>query len=307
MNTTLHDIQTTVARLCPGKAVRTNIDFLTLYSSTRKTDPVLFVYEPRIYIVIQGQKEISVLDRHYIYDETHYLVSTIDIPVSGMITKASPERPYLAMCISFSATEIFEIISLLGHSLKPALSSSAGMGLSALSDDLLDAVRRLLTCLATPSDATFLAPRIKQEIIYRILQGDQGSTLYDIANARSDLSGINRAILFLREHFLKNFEITTLPELAGMSQSKFYKKFHDMTNLTPLQYRQLLRLQEARRLMLHTDLPAAEAGFRVGYESPSQFSREYRRVFGQPPAADMKRIRAIGANKYREDNEEVWV
>ena len=125
------------------------------------------------------------------------------------------------MCISFSPTEIFEIISTLGHALKPTTPSSAGMGLSALTDDLLDAVKRLLKCLDTPSAVKFLAPRIKLEIIYRILQGDQGSTLYDIANARSDLSGINRAILFLREHFLKEIEINSLPELAGTSQSKF--------------------------------------------------------------------------------------
>ena len=303
----LSKIQTSRAGLCETKSHRTEIDFLTLYKTTRKTDPVLFVYEPRIYIVIQGQKEISVLDRRYVYNETQYLVSTIDIPVSGMITEASAERPYLAMCLSFSPLEIFEIISAIGGPPDTALSPRFGMGLSALTQDLLDAVWRLLNCLPEPSARSFLAPRIKQEIIYRMLHGAQGSTLCEIANYRSDLSGINRAILYLRQHFRENFEISVLSECAGMSQSKFYQRFHDATHLTPVQYRLRLRVQEARRLMLHEGQRVAEAGFNVGYDSPSQFNREYKKLLGLPPHADIRRIRAIGMDQYCEDNEEVWL
>lgn len=303
----LQRIQIALTALCTTKSTKTAIDFLTLYKSTRKTDPVLFVYEPRIYIVIQGKKEISVFDRRYGYDETQYLVSTIDIPVSGMITEASPERPYLAVCLSFSPLEIFEIISAIGGPPKAALSPQSGMGVSELTEDLLDAVWRLLNCLPEQSARDFLAPRVKQEIIYRMLHGAQGSTLCDIANYQSDLSGVNRAIIHLRRHFKENFEISILSELAGMSQSKFYQKFHKATNLTPVQYRLRLRIQEARRLMLHEERPVAQAGFDVGYESPSRFNREYKKLFGLPPLADMKRIRAIGLDKYREDNEEVWL
>ena len=300
-------IQRVLAALCPAKSYRTDIDFLTLYKTSRKTDPVLFVYEPRIYIVIQGQKEISVRDRRYVYNETQYLVSTIDIPVSGMITEASPQRPYLAMCLSFSPMEIFEVISGMGGPPETLLSPHFGMGLSELTPELLDALWRLLACLPEPSARRFLAPRIKQEIIYRMLHGAQGSTLCEIANYRSDLSGVNRAILYLRQHFRENFEISLLSELAGMSQSKFYQRFHDATHLTPVQYRLRLRVQEARRLMLHEGQRVAEAGFNVGYDSPSQFNREYRKLFGLPPHADIKRIRAIGMDQYRADNEEVWL
>ena len=303
----LTELQTTLEAQCPAKSHRTDIDFLTLYKTTRKTDPVLFVYEPRIYIVIQGQKEISVRDKRYVYNETQYLVSTIDIPVSGMITEASPQRPYLAMCLSFAPMEIFEVISGMGGPPEPLLSPYFGMGLSELTPDLLDALWRLLNCLPEPSARRFLAPRIKQEIIYRMLHGAQGSTLCEIANYRSDLSGVNRAILYLRQHFRENFEISLLPGLTGMSQSKFYQCFQDATHLTPVQYRMRLRVQEARRLMLHEGKRVAEAGFDVGYDSPSQFNREYRKLFGLPPHADIKRIRSIGMDQYCADNEEVWL
>lgn len=303
---TLRKIQSRVAALCQDKVVRTAINCLTLYKSERKTDPVLFVYEPRIYIVVQGSKQVSLYDRIYDYNERQYLVSTVDLPVSGMITEASPEKPYLAACISFSPLDILEVIEACGSEALPRPSSRSGMGLSALTDDLLDTVLRLLNCLGSEQDIHFLAPLIKKEIIYRMLAGEQGKTLYDIANDRSDLSGINRAIAFLRQSFTENGDMTALPHLAGMSRSRFYKKFQQATNLTPLQYRLRLRMQEARRMLLHDAMSVAEIGFRVGYESPSQFNREYRKVFGLPPHADMKRIRTIGIDRYKDENEAIW-
>ncbi|AQS85225.1 MAG: AraC family transcriptional regulator [Acetobacter aceti] len=302
----LRKIQSRVAGLCQDKVVRTDIDCLTLYKSERKTDPVLFVYEPRIYIVVQGSKQVSLYDRIYDYNERQYLVSTVDLPVSGMITEASPDKPYLAACISFSPLEILEVIETCGAEAMPHPASRSGMGLSALTDDLLDTVMRLLNCLSSKQDIHFLAPLIKKEIIYRMLAGEQGKTLYDIANDRSDLSGVNRAIAFLRQGFTENGDMTILPSLAGMSRSRFYKKFQQATNLTPLQYRLRLRMQEARRMLLHDAMSVAEIGFRVGYESPSQFNREYRKVFGLPPHADMKRIRTIGIDRYKDENEAIW-
>jgi len=305
--TMLGDVQSLVRAHCPRKSTRTAVDFLTLYRSETTTDPLLVVYEPRLYIIIQGAKRIRIHKSSFDYDQNHYLVATVDLPLSGHITRATPEAPYLAACIAFTPEEIANVIAetRADPGLRSPLHTS--LGLSAVTPDLLDALRRLLIALGNDDDCTFLAPMLKREIIYRALQGDQRHVLHEIADQKSDASRINRALAHMRAHFMEETEASALPGLAGMGRSTFYRKFQEVTGLSPVQYRKRLRLQEARRLMLYENRLAADAGFAVGYESPSQFTREYRSIFGMPPHQDVSRIRAIGIERYRELNEAVWV
>lgn len=312
----LSALQDAVIRHCPDKVTHTAFDFLTLYRTETVTDPVLVVYEPRIYIVVQGQKILHLHEQPLPYGEGEYLISTLDLPVSGQITRASTERPYLALCISFSSTEMEQLLresqsALSRQARKLALrkensSPISAMGVSRITDDLLDALLRLVGLLARNGDQKFLAQLYKKELLYLFLHGQQGHVLQETAHLQSDLSRINRAIIHLRHHFQERFETGTLVKIAGMGQSSFYKRFGELTGMTPVQYRTKLRLQEARCLMVHEELGAASAGFQVGYDSPSQFSREYRKTFGRPPQADLQHIRRMGVDAYTAQHEDVW-
>lgn len=304
----LTDLQQAIARHCSQKVNKTAFDFLVLYRTETVTDPVLVVYEPRIYIVVQGEKILYLNDYSFTYNESQYLISTLDLPVSGRITRATAEKPYLALCISFSSLEIEHILKENSsfHTTPPPRTARPAMGLSHITDDLLDNLLRLIQLLDDANDQSFLAKLYKMELLYRFLQGEQGHVLYEISRGQSDVSHITRAINYLRHHFQEQFEISTLVNIAGMSQSNFYKRFGELTGMTPVQYRMKLRLQEARRLMLSKNMNAANAGFLVGYESPSQFNRDYKRIFGRPPHADMKHIRTIGVEAYKNQHEDVW-
>lgn len=312
----LPSLQEAVARHCPQNVTHTAFDFLTLYRTTTVTDPVLVVYEPRIYIVVQGQKILHLHDQPLTYGEGQYLISTLDLPVSGQITRASTEAPYLALCISFSAMEMEELLresqSVPGQQARKKqipqkiTAPTPAMGLSHLTPDILDALLRLLRLLENPDDQHFIARLYKKELLHRFLHGQQGHVLLEVAQGQNDLFRINKAIIHLRQHFQERFEIGTLVQIAGMGQSSFYKRFGELTGMTPVQYRTKLRLQEARRLMVHETMSAASAGFLVGYESPSQFSRDYRKTFGRPPQADLRHIRSMGVDRYRHQHEDVW-
>lgn len=309
-------LQAAITRHCTGPVTHTICDFLTLYRTETVTDPVLVVYEPRIYIVVQGEKVLYLHDRPILYDESQYLISTLDLPVSGQITRASTAAPYLAVCISFSPSEINEIIRESQsahtnipspHSLHNTITTAyPAMGLSNITDNILHALLRLVNLLDPDKNSRFLAQLYKKELLYYFLHGQQGHVLRDIAQSHSDLSRINRALNYLRHHFHEHFEMNTLVTIAGMGQSTFYKRFSELTGMTPVQYRTKLRLQEARRLMVHEDTKAAHAGFLVGYDSPSQFSRDYKRIFGRPPHADLQHIRTIGIEAYKRQHEDVW-
>lgn len=312
----LPDLQEAVSRHCPEKVTHTAFDFLTLYRTETVTDPVLVVYEPRIYIVVQGQKVLHLHDHPLPYGEGQYLISTLDLPVSGQITHASAEAPYLALCISFSPTEMEQLLresqSASSHQARKMAfqknnsSPISAMGVSRITDELLDALLRMVGLLAKEGDQTFLAQLYKKELLYLFLHGQQGHVLQEIAHDKSDTARINRAISHLRNHFQEQFEIGTLVDIAGMGQSSFYKRFGELTGMTPVQYRTKLRLQEARRLMVHEDMKAASAGFQVGYDSPSQFSRDYKKTFGRPPQADLRYIRSMGVETYKQQHENVW-
>ncbi|MCI1244000.1 MAG: AraC family transcriptional regulator [Acetobacter fabarum] len=289
----LAELQKLVLRHCAHSTVTTAIPELTLYRAEVVSEPIPFVFEPRVYVIVQGKKQVMLRDRVFDYDDSHYLVTAVDLPVAGCITQATPERPYLALCLALDPALIAELLLVVNdQQVDPNQACIMGMGLSPLNSAITEPLLRLMKLLDQPEDIPILKPLIVRELLYRLLQGDQGCALRQIATAGSNLSHINRAIHWIAQHYAEPFDIGRAARVAGMGLSTFHRHFRAATNMSPLQYRTQLRLQEARRRMVSENVDAAEAAFAVGYESPSQFSREYRRMFGRPPATDALCVRA---------------
>ena len=270
----------------------TAIPRLFLIRSSRPTEPIHAVHEPAVCFVAQGRKQVMVGQSVYVYDSAKYLVVSVDVPVVGQILEASAEAPYLCLRLDLDPAAIGAL--MLEAELPGAGSEPPGqaLSLSSITAELLDAAIRLVRLLATPRDVPILAPLAEREILYRLLFGDQTSKLRQIALGESKLQQINRAIGWIKTNFREPFSIETVASEARMSPSTLHEHFKAVTSMSPLQYQKQLRLQEARRLILSQSIDAAMAGHSVGYESPSQFSREYRRTFGAPPARDVARLRA---------------
>jgi AraC-like DNA-binding protein len=244
------------------------------------------VYEPSLCIVAQGAKEVLLAGEAYRYDPAHSLLVSVDLPVSARVIEASTARPCLMVRISLDPAVVGELLA--DHLVAPPLDPPArGLAVSPVEPPLLDAVGRLVALLDYAQDVGPLAPLALREITYRVLTGPQGSRLRQIASAGAPAQRIARAIFWLKEHFADPLRVEALARHVRMSPSAFHLHFKGVTAMSPLQYQKRLRLQEARRLMLGEGLDAAEAAYRVGYESPSQFSREYRRMFGAPPRRDV--------------------
>ncbi len=262
-----------------------------LIRSTTTTASMPTIYEPSLCLVAQGRKHVVLGHLDYVYDASQYLVASVDLPLRGSIIEASEERPYLCISLDLNVAVLSEL--LLEHGPRAlATTSKPGIALSTVTPDLIDAMVRLLRLLDTPEDIPALAPLAEREILYRLLTGEQSEMMRHIANAESHLSQISRAIIWIKNHYAEPFSIDRLAREAGMSSSSLHAHFKAVTTYSPLQYRTRLRLQEARRIMVCDALDAASAGFKVGYESPSQFSRDYARVFGAPPMQDALRLRA---------------
>jgi AraC-like DNA-binding protein len=264
----------------------TSVPALRLSRFSAPSDLVALVYEPSLCVVAQGAKEVLLAGETYRLDPAGSLLVSVDLPVAARVVEASPGQPYLAVRIALDPAVVGE---LLADGLSAPLPSPAvrGLAVTVVEPPLLDAVRRLVALLDSPQDVEPLAPLVLREITYRLLSDAQGLRLRQIASAGAPAQRIARAIRWLKDHFADPLRIEWLARHVGMSPSAFHLHFKGVTALSPLQYQKRLRLQEARRLMLGEGLDAAEAAFRVGYESPSQFSREYRRTFGAPPRRDM--------------------
>lgn len=293
-NLAIRALARSLARLTDqGEQYTTAIPGLSLFRRTEPTEPFSGMYEPSICLVAQGAKRVQLGSDTYVYDAHHYLITSVHLPTVVQIIEASPEKPYLGLRLTFDQREISQ---LMADSQLPAprtQQSGRGMATSAVTLPLLNAFQRLVDLLDIQQDIPILAPVIQREIIYRLLVGDQGLRLRQIAAAGSQSHQISRAIEWLRDNFSQPLRIDNLAEQASMSTSTFHHHFRAMTALSPLQYQKQLRLQEARRLMLAEHLDAASAGFQVGYESPSQFSREYSRHFGAPPFRDISNLRQM--------------
>jgi AraC-like DNA-binding protein len=252
------------------------------------------MYQPSICLVAQGAKRVQLGDDTYVYDAQHYLITSMHLPKVVQIIEASSEKPYLGLRLTFNLGEIAQLMA--DSQLTPPRSqqSSRGMATGEVTLPLLGAFRRLLDLLDMKEDIPILAPVIQREIIYRLLVGDQGARLRQIAAAGSQSHQIARAIEWLKENSDQPLRIEDLATQVNMSSSTFHHHFRTLTAMSPLQYQKTLRLNEARRLMLTERLDAATAGFQVGYESPSQFSREHGRLFGAPPLRDITQLRQVG-------------
>lgn len=276
-----------------GEQHVTAVPGLSLFRRIEPTEPVSGMYEPSICLVVQGAKRVLLGDDAYVYDPRHYLITSVHLPTVVQVIEASPEKPYLGLRLLLDQREIAQLMADSNLPPPQPQQSRRGMATGEITLPLVTAFQRLLDLLADEQDIPILAPVIQREIIYRLLVGEQGARLRQIASAGSQSQRIARAIEWLKSNFDQPFRIDDLAAEARMSASTFHHHFRSMTALSPLQYQKQLRLQEARRLMLAEHLDAATAAFQVGYESPSQFSREYNRLFGAPPLRDISKLRQM--------------
>lgn len=253
------------------------------------------VYEPMLHLVLQGSKSLSVGDRFLSFEPGSYFVVPVDVPAIGQIRSERPGHPYLAISLTLDPAVIASMLDSLPELGTPEQPSS--FSVSAATPELIDAWLRMMRLVDRPKEAAMLAPMIEREILFRVLQGPQGDMLRQMARAESRLSQVRRAIDWIRAHYAEPFRVEPLAELTGMSVASFYRHFKAITAMTPIQYQKRLRLLKARRLLLFEPRDAAAIGFSVGYESASQFSREYARMFGLPPVRDMARFKVPASAK----------
>ncbi|HWL71981.1 MAG TPA: AraC family transcriptional regulator [Geminicoccus sp.] len=264
---------------------------LALIRSRQRTEPVHVVYQPSLCVVAQGAKQVMLGERVLRYAPGQFLVVSVDLPIVGQVIQAEPDRPYLALQLHLDPAMLAALLLELGPGPSPAPDPGPGLLLSTLDANLLGALVRLLRLLDQPVDIPVLAPLIEREILYRLLRGEQTAMLRQIAVVESRLQQVNRAISWIKRNFTAPFSIEAVAREARMSPSALHQHFKAVTAMSPLQYQKQLRLQEARRLLLAQARDAADVGHEVGYDSPSQFSREYRRLFGAPPTRDITRLR----------------
>ncbi|EOG7702483.1 AraC family transcriptional regulator N-terminal domain-containing protein [Vibrio parahaemolyticus] len=258
---------------------------------TTPTPPTSYTHNPSICLIAQGRKRVLLGEESFIYDANHFLISSVDLPIIANIIEASEEQPYLGLIMELDLTEISQLIIDSELAFTQSKEAQKGIAVGELSESLLDAFVRLAELLDEGQNIKILAPIIKREIFYRLLMSEQGTRLHQIVTAGSHSHQIAKAIDWLKNNFVKPLSVGDLASYTGMSKSSFYTHFRSMTSMTPLQFQKKLRLSEARRLMLTENLDAMAATFKVGYESPSQFSREYSRLFGAPPSKDIKSLR----------------
>lgn len=244
-------------------------------------------------LIAQGEKRIAFGKRIYSYREGQYLIASIDLPVTGQFLDASPARPALGFGLILEPAAIADLLLQAAPGTVSPISGGApsGMGVGDASPALLDAIVRLLRLLDAPRDIPMLAPLIKREIFWRLIDGEQGAALRQLGLADSHVSRISRVVSWIREHYTEPLRVEDLARLAGMSQSAFYRNFQAITAMSPIQFQKQIRLQQARLLLAEKPKDVASVGFRVGYESASQFSREYRRQFLRPPSEDAALLR----------------
>lgn len=254
--------------------------------------PVHGVLEPSFCVIAQGSKDILLNTEHFRYDPAHYLISTIGVPAIGEVIEASRSRPYLSFQL-FLDPALVTSVMMDSAAVASRTGSVKAVDVSPLDANLLDATLRLVKLTDKPTEYRVLAPLVIREIIFRLLNGAQAARMHHLAKLGGRAHRMFRAVAKLREHFDQPLRIERLAKELGMSPSGFHAHFKTVTAMSPLQFQKQLRFQEARRLMLSENLDAAQAGYRVGYDDPSHFSREYKGHFGEPPARDVKRLREL--------------
>ena len=291
MSDQLHEMRRLAARHAGGGRAETAIPRVILMTTTETTAFSPGICQPALCLVLQGAKEVMIGERLLRYDTSGYFIVSLELPATARIVEANRAAPYIAVALGLDRDAL---AALLPEVPAPAAGDDiAGFGVSPVTAELRDAWVRLLRLLETPRDIPVLAPLIEREILYRLLQGPRGHVLRQIASADGRLAQVRQAITWLRANFDRPIRIEALAERAGMSAASFHRHFKAATAMSPLQYQKHLRLQQARRLLI-ANQDAARAAYAVGYESASQLSREYARLFGAPPARDALRLQRAG-------------
>ncbi|WP_299775131.1 AraC family transcriptional regulator [uncultured Tateyamaria sp.] len=290
MAETVEDLATMVARFVQSDGVhRTPVARLDFIRSTRLTQDLHAVHEPALCIVVRGAKRVMLADHIYDYDPANYLVVSFDLPIIGQITSASLAEPYLCIRIGIDPGVLSDLAIDMPWDDKPP-SKGPGLFLGETTPDILDAATRLVQLVEAPDDIPALAKLYERELLYRIIRAPGGQAVLRSVYGPGQGKQIARVIASIKKNYREPFEMARLAEGAHLQPSALHHHFKAVTLMSPLQYHKRLRLQEARRLMLFEDQTAAQAAFAVGYESPSQFSREYRRQFGLPPMKDVEAL-----------------
>ena len=279
----------------PGLTI-TRIPRVDICVGQGSTDKTPCLYRSMICFILQGSKRVAINDHLLSYDSEQYLISALDLPLIGQILDTDEGQPYVAVSLVLDPAILAQLAVTI-----PAVSESEqkGMGntINPMTSSLRDTLLRLLSLLDTPADIPVLGPMVERELLYRLLQGPQGRLLRQIAQPDGALGSIRRAVAWIRDNYSVRLRIEALCDASGMSRASLHRHFRSMTGLSPVQYQKQLRLQEARQLLLAGEHRASDVAYAVGYESASQFSREYLRQFGTPPARDVRQIRqSIGTS-----------
>jgi AraC-like DNA-binding protein len=281
-----------IARALPEDGTLDVLTSIRLARSSGATAPIHSLYQPSFCVVAQGRKQALLGEEVFRYDSGHYLIYTVDLPLTFQVKEASRERPYLGFRLNLDAALVASVMMESGLEPRKGKVSLKAMDVSPMDANLLDAVVRLVRLLDAPDESKVLAPLIIREIVFRLLADGQGERLSHLLTAGKDTQRISKAIGLLRENYAVPLKMEDLAHELGMSLSGFHHHFKSVTAMSPLQFQKQIRLQEARRLMLNEDCDAASAGYRVGYEDPAYFSREYKKLFGAPPQRDISKLRS---------------
>ena len=292
--TFLAELQTRIARHADDPKVATLLPGVAIMASSTPTRPMGYVSEPAFAMVVQGAKRAVLGERTFDYSAGQYLIVSVDLPLTANIVKASPQEPFLALGLKLNAATIATLLVETGV-IRNNRTGPSAIAVSDLTDDFLDPVVRLLRLLDRPEDIPVLLPAIEREIYWRLVNGDQGAMIQQIGLADSRVAQVSKAIRWIRGNYTEVLGVEALAEMVGMSLTSFHRHFRAVTSLSPLQYQKQIRLQQARARLAANPKDIAAVGFAVGYDSPSQFSREYRRLFGVPPGEDAARLQSLSA------------
>lgn len=289
MQEQLDEVRALLQRHGADAAARLPNARFAIRSGESTTGPIPSLYEPMLCFVLQGAKRVTFGAHTLEYRSGSFVLASLDLPAMGQVIEASPDKPYLGFALALDPATVAALLLDLPDERDE--NSMPGLAVSPITPELADPLLRMARLLDRPEDISVLAPMLEREILYRILRGPQGALLRQIGRSDSRLSQIRRVVAWSRTHFAEPLRVEALADMAGMSVSSFHRHFKAVTSMSPLQYHKQIRLQQARLQLLAAPGEAARVAFAVGYESASQFSREYARQFGLPPARDAARLR----------------
>ena len=292
MVATRQSIAETIDRLTAKTPSVTSEDMgVSLRRWETPTELTAYMHEPSLCLVAQGAKRILLGDELFSYDADHYLVASVELPIVAQIIEASPEKPYLGLMLKLDQRMISQLLVDSNLPMPRTQKPNLGMAVSRVDFHLLEAFQRLLDLFDSPDDVPILAPLIQKEIVYRLLIGEQGLLLRQMGTVGSQTNQISQVLNWLKQNYTKPLRVEDMAANARMSTATFHRHFRELTSMSPIQFQKRIRLHEARRLMFTDHMDANTAALQVGYESNTQFNREYSRMFGAPPLRDVKALR----------------